>query len=84
MKKKKNFSQLICDICGAAAAREVKRTKVFGKGARMIVIEDIPFIACDHCHQTYATAETLQSLDEIRLNDDRLTVPRQIGWAKIA
>lgn len=84
MKKKKENSQLVCDICGVAAAHAVKRTKVFGKGRRMIVIENIPFITCDNCHQTYATAETLRELDEIRLNRDRLTVPREIGWAKIA
>jgi YgiT-type zinc finger domain-containing protein len=84
MKKKKDASLITCDICGVAAAHEVKRTKVFGKGARMIVIEDIPFIACANCHQTYATAETMRALDKIRLNRSRLTVPREIGWAKIA
>jgi YgiT-type zinc finger domain-containing protein len=84
MKKKKDINKLVCDICGAAAAHEVKRTKVFGKGPQMIVIEDIPFISCDNCHQTYATAETMRALDEIRMNRERLTVPREIGWAKIA
>lgn len=47
---KKDSEQLICAICGAAAAQEVKRTKVFGKGAQMIVIEDVPCISCDNCH----------------------------------
>ena len=84
MKKRLASSPLVCDLCGVAAAHEVKRTKVFGKGARMIVIEDIPFIACDNCHQTYTTAETRRALDEIRQNRQRLTVPRQVGWAKIA
>lgn len=84
MKKKKASAPLVCDICGVAAAREVKRTKVFGKGAGMIVIEDIPFISCDNCHQTWTTAETMRAIDEIRMNRTRLTVPREIGWAKIA
>ena len=84
MKKKKDSSPLVCDLCGVAAAHEVKRTKVFGKDAQMIVIEDIPFIACDNCHQTYTTAETMRALDEIRMNRSRLTVTREIGWAKIA
>jgi YgiT-type zinc finger domain-containing protein len=84
MKKKTIANPLICDICGVAAAHTIKRTKVFGKGAQMLVIEDIPFIACDNCHQTYATAETMRALDEIRMNRSRLTVTREIGWAKIA
>ncbi len=83
MKKKKASTQLVCDICGVAAAHEVKRTKVFGKGAQMIVIEDIPFISCDNCRQTYTTAETMHALDEIRMNRKRLTVAREVGWAKI-
>ena len=84
MKKKKTASQLVCDICGVAAAHQVKRSKVFGKGPRMIVIEDIPFIRCDNCQQTYTTAATMRALDEIRQTRQRLTVPRQVGWAKIA
>jgi YgiT-type zinc finger domain-containing protein len=84
MKKKTTASSLVCDICGVAAAHTVKRTKVFGKGAQMLVIEDIPFITCDNCHQTYTTAETMRALDEIRQNRSRLTVKREIEWAKVA
>ena len=50
----------------------------------MIVIEDIPFISCDNCRQTYTTAETMHALDEIRMNRKRLTVAREVGWARIA
>ena len=84
MTKKTNLLPQVCDLCGAVAAHEIKRAKVFGKGARMIVIEEIPFISCDSCHQTYATAATMHALDEIRQDRQRLTVPREVAWAKIA
>ncbi len=84
MKKKPASQQLTCEICGAGAAHEVKRTKVFGKGPQMLVIENIPFICCDNCQQTYTTAATMRALDEIRQNRHRLTVARQVAWAKIA
>lgn len=47
----------------------------------MIVIEDIPFISGDNGHQTYAAAERMRALDEIRKNPERLTAPREIAWA---
>jgi YgiT-type zinc finger domain-containing protein len=75
---------MICDICGVRAGRVVKRDKVFGKGRKMIVIEDIPFISCRNCGQTYITREVMLTLDKIRTHSDTMTVPKEVAYAKIA
>jgi YgiT-type zinc finger domain-containing protein len=82
--KKTKTDLLICDICGPPAARVVKRTKVFGKGRKMIVIENIPFISCQNCGQTYITREGMLALDEIRTHSETMTVPKEVAYAKIA
>jgi YgiT-type zinc finger domain-containing protein len=82
--KKLKSNLMICDICGTRAARVVKRTKVFGKGRKMIVIEDVPFISCQNCGQTYITRDVMLALDEIRTHRESLTVPKEVAYAKIA
>lgn len=74
---------MICDICGAKAARIVKRNKVFGRGRGMIVVEDIPFISCQNCGQTYITRDVMLALDEIRTHRETLTAPKEVAYAKI-
>lgn len=83
-KKMKQPDLVICDICGARAARVVKRNKVFGKGRKMIVIENIPFISCQNCGQTYITRDVMLALDEIRTHSETMTVPKEVACAKIA
>ena len=85
MTSKRTKSNLMtCDICGVRAARIVRRSKVFGKGRRMIVVEDIPFISCQNCKQTYVTRQVMLALDKIRTHSKTMTVPREVAYAKIA
>lgn len=71
------------DIRNLPMDREVF-LKVFGKGRKMIVIENIPFISCQNCGQTYITRDVMLRLDEIRTHSDTMTVPREVAYAKIA
>ena len=75
---------LVCDVCGALAARIVKRPQLLGKGAKMTLVENVPVVICRHCGERYMTAETMHELDRIRLNRDRLSVPRRVAVAKFA
>lgn len=85
MNGKKTKSELmICDICGARDARVVKRNKVFGKGRKMIVIENIPFISCQTCGHTYITRDVMLTVDKIRTHSETMTVPKEVAYAKIA
>jgi len=82
--KAKKSDLLVCDICGAAAARVVRRPQVLGRGARLTLVENVPVMSCQQCGETYLTAETMHELDRIRLNRNRLTVPRQVAVAKFS
>ena len=62
-----------CDFCGAKAPVIKKTTKSFGRGDKLVVIENIPTV---HCHGSYVTAETARELDRIRKNR------RTVGKAK--
>jgi YgiT-type zinc finger domain-containing protein len=65
-----------CDFCGAKAATIKKTTKSFGRGDKLVVIENIPTVHCSHCHGSYVTADTARELDRIRKNR------RRVGKAK--
>ncbi len=47
-----------CQICGKKSASIKKVTKSFGRGPRLVVIEDIPVLSCSSCHESYVTADT--------------------------
>jgi len=80
-KSKTSSKLLVCEICGHKAARLVKRPQVLGKGAAMIVIEDVPVISCRHCGESYLTAETLHWLDQVRRGQRQLQSRYQIPVA---
>ena len=57
-----------CRICGKKTASIKKVTKSFGRGPRLVVIEDIPVLSCSSCHESYVTADTARKIDRIRKN----------------
>ena len=63
---------MICPNCDQDAAYETKTTqavKVFGKD-EYILIQDIPVIKCDSCHETLFDAKVAKQLDEFRKYPD--------------
>ena len=63
---------------------ERNKSKVFGKGEKKVLIENIPVIHCSNCRESYLLDATMRHLDEIRLNAKTLTTPATIRVAKIA
>ena len=59
----------ICEICGVKAARTVKRPQVLGRGEKMVLVDNVPVIACKHCGESYMTSETMHKLDKLRTNE---------------
>ena len=49
MKKQQKIQLIVCDICGVKAARVVKRPQVLGRGERMMLVDNVPVIACKNC-----------------------------------
>lgn len=80
--KEKETELIICDICGVKAAREVKRPQVLGRGERMILVDNVPVIACKNCGESYMTSATMHKLDNIRIKQKETVIKRKIAVAE--
>ena len=76
--------KLKCDICGKDTARTRHVTRSYGKGASLLVIENVPVISCSSCGQSYLDAETLNEIERIKSNRKKLTVRRPLAVAEYA
>jgi len=68
-----------CENCGSERARLLRVSRTYGKGADLLVIEDVPTVSCPDCAESYMTADTLQELDSLRAQRDRLAEPRTVA-----
>jgi YgiT-type zinc finger domain-containing protein len=77
---------MICDICRESGAeiRYLTRTRSYGKGASLLVIENVPIVVCPHCGESYVTAETLHEIERNKLHRRSLTKPRSVAVASFA
>jgi YgiT-type zinc finger domain-containing protein len=71
-----------CQICCEDGARIRRITETLGKGSDLLVVEDVPLVACPHCGESYFTAETLHELERIRLHRTSFAIERPIGVAR--
>lgn len=76
--------ELICDSCGRGGARIIHLSKSYGKGIDLLVIENVPVISCPHCGESYLTAKTLHTLEDIKRNRTRIAVERLVPVAIFA
>ena len=74
----------ICSFCGEKTAGEVLRSRSFGRGHKLVVVEDIPTMECSNCHEIYYTGETLKVLDALLSDPARVTEVKEIPVAKFA
>jgi len=75
---------IVCDSCGKKGARVRRISRTFGKGQNLLVITNIPVVACPHCGESYLTAETLHELERIKLHRKSLAVARPVEVAQFA
>ena len=73
-----------CDMCGKDAARTRHVTRSYGKGANILVIENVPVISCSSCGQNYLDAETLHEIERIKSNRKKLAMRRPLAVAEYA
>ncbi|MCI0723779.1 MAG: type II toxin-antitoxin system MqsA family antitoxin [Acidobacteria bacterium] len=72
---------MLCDICGKRGAHIRQITRSYGKGADLLVIENVPVVVCPHCGESYVTAETLHELERIKLHRRSLAKLRDVAVA---
>ena len=75
---------MLCDICGKDGAMIRRVTETFGKGKKLLVIENIPMVKCPHCRESYFDAETLHEIERIKQHRKSLTVQRSVEVASFA
>lgn len=75
---------MVCDLCGKEGARVRRVARSYGKGERLLVIENVPVISCPHCGESYLTAETLHEIERIKLHRQELAVERRVAVAEFA
>ncbi len=72
---------MICEICGKNGAQIKYITRSYGKGANLLVIENVPIVVCPNCGESYLTAETLHEIERIKLHRRSLAKPRSVAVA---
>jgi YgiT-type zinc finger domain-containing protein len=75
---------MTCDICGTNEAQVRHMTRSYGKGANLLVIENVPVVVCPHCGESYLTAETLHEIERIKLLRRSLAKSRSVAVASFA
>lgn len=75
---------MICDICGKQGAKVRHVSRSFGKGADLLVIENVPVVSCPHCGESYLTAETLHEIERIKLHRKTMAESRKVAVAEFA
>jgi len=75
---------MVCDICGKEGAAVRRITETYGKGKKLLVIENIPMVKCPHCRESYFDAETLHEIERIKQHRKSLAVQRSVEVASFA
>jgi YgiT-type zinc finger domain-containing protein len=75
---------MTCDFCGEGGTQIRYMTRSYGKGATLLIIEDVPVVVCPHCGESYLTAETLHEIERIKLHRRSLAKPRSVAVASFA
>ncbi len=79
--KTKKVKASVCDMCGKSGAQIRHVTRSYGKGANLLIIENVPIVVCPHCGESYLTAETLHELARIKLHRRSFAKPRPVAVA---
>lgn len=53
----------------------------YGRGAALLIVENVPVVVCPNCGESYVTAETLHALDRIKRHRRELAAPRRVAVA---
>ena len=75
---------MTCSICGHDEAQVRYRTRSYGKGPTLLIIENVPIVVCPHCGESYLTAETLHEIERIKLHRRTFAKPRNVPVASFA
>jgi len=76
------WHDMVCDICSKKGAEVRYVTRSYGKGANLLIIENVPAVVCPNCGESYLTAETLHEIERIKLHRKNLAKARSVSVAE--
>lgn len=56
-------------------------TRSYGHGNALLIVENVPVVACPNCGESYLTADTLHGLDRIKRDRRKLAPPKRVAVA---
>lgn len=71
----------LCASCGKLGVQLRQVTRSFGRGASLLVIEDIPLWTCPHCGESYFTAQTLHEIERLKVLRKSVAINRPVPVA---
>ncbi len=77
-----NGKQVRCENCRRSGIQVKHVTRTYGRGASLLVIENVPVITCPHCGSSYLTADTLHEVARIKLHRRSLSKRRSVAVAE--
>lgn len=82
MKMKKTKER--CDVCGKPGVLNRRLSRTYGKGPTLLVVENVPVVACPNCGESYMTADTLHEIERIKLHRRALAKSRSVRVVSFA
>jgi YgiT-type zinc finger domain-containing protein len=73
-----------CAVCGKPGVLHRRLTRTFGKGSTLLVVENVPVVACPNCGESYMTAETLYEIERIKTHRRSLAKKRSVATVSFA
>ena len=74
----------LCSVCGKPGIIQRRLTRTFGKGAALLVVENVPVVACPNCGESYMAAETLYEIERIKAHRRSLAKKRSVATVSFA
>lgn len=75
---------MVCDICAQNGAHIRRVSRSYGRGADLLIIENVPVVSCPHCGESYMTTETLHEIEFIKFHRRDLARERSVPVAAFA
>jgi YgiT-type zinc finger domain-containing protein len=72
---------MICDSGGSKDVLVRKVTRSYGKGRKLLVIENVPVVTCSSCGESYLTADSLHEIERIKLQRKCVAHQRPVAVA---
>lgn len=57
-------------------------TRIYGKGANLLIIENVPVVVCPNWGESYLTAEMLHEIERIKMHRKNLAKKRSVAVAE--